>query len=132
MCGVPACGVRISAQLIDVRTDEHLWAENYDGDLTDIFSLQSTIAEEIVAALKATLTSEEKESIERLTTENTEAYDFYLKAPGLPFSIQREQRGSGTSRETLRTGDQAGPHFCACICAAIRPAQRVLLVCLGP
>ncbi len=72
--------VRISAQLIDARTDKHLWADNYDGDLTDIFELQSTIAEEIVTALKATLTPEEKESIERIITENTEAYDFYLKA----------------------------------------------------
>ncbi len=92
--------VRISAQLIDVRTDEHLWAENYDGDLTDIFSLQSTIAEEIVAALKATLTSEEKESIERLTTENTEAYDFYLKARDYHFR-SRENKEEAVQAERL-------------------------------
>ncbi len=88
--------VRISAQLIDARTDEHLWAENYDRDLTDIFELQSMIAEEIVTALKATLTPEEKESIERILTENTEAYDFYLKARDYHF------RSRGNEEEAIQ------------------------------
>jgi len=45
--------VRVTAQLIDARTDEHLWAETYDRDLTDVFAIQSTLATEIAAALKA-------------------------------------------------------------------------------
>ncbi len=88
--------VRITAQLIDARTDEHLWAEKYDRDLTDVFALQSTIAEEIVSALKATLTPEEKEGMERIVTENTEAYDLYLKARDFHF------RSRGNKEEAIQ------------------------------
>lgn len=92
--------VRISAQLIDANTDEHLWAENYDRDLTDIFALQSTIAEEIVEALKTTLTPEEKKSIESVPTQNTQAYDIYLKARDY-YSLSFENRDSAATAERL-------------------------------
>ena len=82
--------VRLTAQLIDARTDEHLWAETYDRDLTDIFALQTTLAEEIVTALKATLTPEEKKSLERIYTENTKAYDHYLKARDYHFQGRKD------------------------------------------
>ena len=71
--------VRVTAQLIDARTDEHLWAETYDGDLTDIFALQARLAREIAAALKATLTAGEQLLIARRPTENQEAYDLFLR-----------------------------------------------------
>jgi len=71
--------VRINAQLIDARTDEHIWAETYDRSLDDIFEIQSDVATKIATALKATLTPEEEISINRKPTENVEAYDFYLK-----------------------------------------------------
>jgi len=51
--------VRITSQLVDAETEEHLWAETYDRDLTDIFAIQSDVAQKIAAALKATLTPEE-------------------------------------------------------------------------
>ena len=72
--------VRITAQLIDARTDEHLWADNFDRELADIFAIQSAIAQEIVTALKATLSAEEAAVISVRPTENLEAYDLYLKA----------------------------------------------------
>ncbi|MDP2138047.1 MAG: hypothetical protein Q8J74_09345, partial [Candidatus Didemnitutus sp.] len=72
--------VRVTAQLINATTDEHLWAETYDGELTDIFGLQARLAREIAAALKATLTAGEKSLIERRPTQNQEAYDLYLRA----------------------------------------------------
>jgi non-specific serine/threonine protein kinase len=72
--------VRIVSQLIDARTDEHIWAETYDRDLKDIFAIQSDVAQQIAQALKATLSPEEKERIKQKPTDNIEAYDYYLKA----------------------------------------------------
>ena len=71
--------VRIVTQLINADTEDHLWTETYDRDYTDIFAIQSDVAEKIASALKATLTAEELSSIEKAPTENMEAYDYYLK-----------------------------------------------------
>jgi serine/threonine protein kinase/tetratricopeptide (TPR) repeat protein len=71
--------VRIVAQLVDAHTDAHLWAETYDRDIKDIFAIQSDVAEKIAAALKAKLSPDEKELIEKKPTANIEAYDYYLK-----------------------------------------------------
>ncbi len=77
--------VRINVQLIDARTDEHLWAETYDRDFTldDIFEIQSDIAQRIVAALQATLLPGALEQIERRPTDNLEAYEYYLRGEAL-------------------------------------------------
>ena len=75
--------VRVTAQLIDARTDEHLWAETYDKDLTDVFAIQSTLATEIAAALKANFTVGERALVGARLTQNSEAYDLYLKARAL-------------------------------------------------
>jgi adenylate cyclase len=72
--------VRITAQLIEGASDNHVWAERYDRDLTDIFALQDEISEAIVKALKLKLLPEEKKAIERRGTESVEAYDLYLMA----------------------------------------------------
>ncbi|MEE9166389.1 MAG: protein kinase [Candidatus Neomarinimicrobiota bacterium] len=71
--------IRIVGQLIDVNTEENLWAETYDRDLSDIFAIQSDVARKIALALKATLTPEEKKNIERQPTKNMEAYDYFLR-----------------------------------------------------
>ncbi len=71
--------IRITSQLIDAREDKHLWAETYDRELKDIFAIQSDVARQIASALKAELTPGEKERIEKKQTENTEAYQLYLK-----------------------------------------------------
>jgi TolB-like protein/Tfp pilus assembly protein PilF len=70
--------VRITAQLIDVKTDSHLWSESYDRDLSDIFAIQTDIAEQIARALETTLTPVERENIERKPTEDLETYNLYL------------------------------------------------------
>jgi adenylate cyclase len=72
--------VRITAQLIDGAAGDHVWAERYDRDLTDIFALQDEISQAIVAALKVKLLPREKEAIERRGTESVEAYNLYLMA----------------------------------------------------
>jgi TolB-like protein/Tfp pilus assembly protein PilF len=85
--------VRISAQLVDARTDEHLWAEQYDREVLDVFAIQSDVAQRVAAALKATLTPSERERIEARPTGDFEAYSLYLK--GRHFW---ERRGEGLKR----------------------------------
>lgn len=72
--------VRITAQLVDGRSDSHVWAERYDRDLNDIFALQDEIAQAIVGALKLKLAPGEKEAIELRSTSNPEAYKIFLMA----------------------------------------------------
>jgi len=72
--------VRVTAQLIDATTDEHLWAENFDRELTDIFEIQTAVAQEIVTALHAELSSQEVAMINARPTESIEAYDLFLQA----------------------------------------------------
>jgi TolB-like protein len=71
--------VRIRAQLIDGKTDHHLWSESYDGVMDDIFELQDKITEKIVSALSVTLTSDEQDRITDKGTDSIPAYDTYLK-----------------------------------------------------
>jgi adenylate cyclase len=89
--------VRITAQLIDGRTGGHVWAERFDRDLTDIFTIQDEITKEIVAALRLKLLPEEKKAIEKRGTTNVEAYNLYLLArqywvTGNHGDLRREQR----------------------------------------
>ena len=74
-----AARVRVVAQLIDARTDEHLWAETYDRDLRDIFAIQSDIADRIETALGSTLGAGRTPEVAKRPTEDLEAYDLYLK-----------------------------------------------------
>jgi TolB-like protein len=72
--------VRITAQLIDTKTDTHLWSETYERDLSDVFSIQSEVAQNVARKLKATLTSKETGLIQNApSTTNQLAYDYYLK-----------------------------------------------------
>jgi TolB-like protein len=86
--------VHFNMQLIDARTDDHLWADTFDGDMADIFALQARLAQEIAAALKATLTPGERTLIARRPTENQEAYELYLRARALD-----QRMGFGSSKE---------------------------------
>ena len=72
--------VRITAQLIDGAAGDHVWAERYDRDLTDIFAIQDEISSAIVGALKLKLLPQEKKAIEQRGTTSPEAYDLYLMA----------------------------------------------------
>jgi adenylate cyclase len=70
--------VRITAQLVDGASNDHLWAERYDRDVNDIFALQDEISKAIVKALKLRLLPDEEHAIERRGTNNVEAYNLYL------------------------------------------------------
>jgi TolB-like protein/Tfp pilus assembly protein PilF len=75
--------VRVMAQLIDARTDVHLWAQTYDRDLADVFAIQSEIAQKIADQLQAKLSPKEKAAIEERPTTDLAAYDLYLRAKEL-------------------------------------------------
>jgi serine/threonine protein kinase len=85
--------VRVSTQLIDARKDQTIWAESYDRDLTDIFSIQSDIAQTVAAKLAATLSPAEKKSIEAKPTDNLGAHDLYLRAKELIFNAKGDPEG---------------------------------------
>jgi len=71
--------VRVVAQLIDASTDEHLWADTYDRDLADVFSVQSDIAQKIAGALEAELSDSVRRRIEQRPTESLEAFELALR-----------------------------------------------------
>ena len=71
--------VRITVQLIDAKSDTHLWSQVFDKDISDIFSIQSEVAQSIARELKAVITPQEKARIEKSHTASSEAYEAYLK-----------------------------------------------------
>ena len=75
--------VHLNVQLIDARTDQHLWADSYTEDLTDVFAMESSLAGEVVGALKASFTTDEKALLARRPTQDVEAFDLYLQGRAL-------------------------------------------------
>src|SRR5205823_3348692 len=75
--------IRVNAQLLDARTDAHLWAQTYDRDLADVFAIQSEIAKAIADQLQAKLSPAEKKAIEQPPTTDLAAFDLYSRAKSL-------------------------------------------------
>jgi TolB-like protein/Tfp pilus assembly protein PilF len=103
--------VRVNVQLIKAANDSHLWADTYDRKLTDIFAVESEIARGIADQLRARLTGQEEEIIAAKPTNNSEAYDAYLR--GLAYTV----KGADTSvnalgaQEYLREAVRLDPKF---------------------
>jgi len=72
--------VRVSVQLIDANNDEHIWAEDYDRDLTDVFAIQTDLAQKIASALQAKLSPNEKARLDNRPTQNPDAYLLFVQA----------------------------------------------------
>src|SRR5213595_2060388 len=72
--------VRVNVQLIDASNDEHIWAEDYDRDLTDVFAIQTDLAQKIASALQAKLSPSEKEQLDRQPTKDPNAYLLFIQA----------------------------------------------------
>jgi TolB-like protein/Tfp pilus assembly protein PilF len=72
--------IRVNVQLIDARSDSHLWAKSYDGDAKDIFALETEISQQVADALRARLSPAEAQRLAGAPTTNPEAYDLFLKA----------------------------------------------------
>src|SRR4029077_20629794 len=80
--------VRVNVQLINTDNDEHIWAEDYDRDLTDVFAIQTDLAKKIVGELQAKLSPAEQARIERKPTENGEAYLAFVQAHNLSCAFE--------------------------------------------
>jgi len=80
--------VRVNVQLIDANSDEHVWANDYDRDVTDVFAIQSDLAQKIAEALQAKLSPGEKSMMERKPTENGEAYLAFVQAHNLSCAFE--------------------------------------------
>ena len=86
--------IHLSAQLIDTRTDNQVWAEEYDQDLANVFLTQSEIAKEVVDQLEAKVSAGEKAAIEEPPTSDFVAYDFYLRARDLLLTLFSSRAGA--------------------------------------
>ncbi len=101
-----AVRVRVTAQLIDARTDAHLWAEHYDRPLDDVFAIQSEVAQAIADQLKAKLSAAEKAAINQAPTADLVAYDLYLRAEALRVATSFNARLKENLLEAARLLDQ--------------------------
>lgn len=101
--------VRITAQLISAGNDEHIWADSYDRQLTDIFAIQSEIAETIAANLEVALSTEELDLIKNAPTSNLKAYEIFLKAIANDYnSEQANLDGLDLAREIIELDPEFG------------------------
>ena len=80
--------VRVNVQLIDANSDEHIWANDYDRDVTDVFAIQSDLAQKIAEALQAKLSPGEKSQMTQKPTENGEAYLAFVQAQNLGCAVE--------------------------------------------
>jgi len=99
--------IHLNAQLIDTRTDAHVWAQEYDRDLNDVFTLQSEIAQKITDQLGAEVSSTAKAAIEEPPTTDLVAYDQYLRAKDLVNGISFSTRAKEDLAQAVQLLDQA-------------------------
>ena len=110
--------VRITAQLIDGKTGQHVWADKYDRELKDIFSVQDEVTRKVVSELAVALTATESERLVRKHTENFEAYDMYLRARMSESCGQKGNRSQGDG--DVSTGHRPRSQFRRRICSIYR------------
>jgi TolB-like protein/Tfp pilus assembly protein PilF len=99
--------IHLNAQLIDTRTDTHVWAEEYDRDLTDLFAIQSEIARKVADQLETKVSVVEKAAIQEPPTTDLVAYDFYLRAKNLIDGISFSTRAKENLFEAVQLLEQA-------------------------
>jgi len=99
--------VRVIAQLLDARTDAHLWAQTYDRDLADVFAIQSEIAKAIADQLQAKLSPNEKKAIEQPPTTDLAAFDLYSRAKSLLLTASFSATGEPDLRKAIELLNEA-------------------------
>ena len=112
--------VRVSAQLIDARTDAQLWAEQYDRELADVFVIQSEIAQKIARELRAALSPDEKAALVAKPTTDMLAYDLYLRAKAI--SVRQTSPRPEQVEQAIGLLNQAvarDPEFVPALCALV-------------
>jgi TolB-like protein/Tfp pilus assembly protein PilF len=114
--------VRVTVQLIAAKTDSHLWAETYDRGLTDIFAVESEVAEKIAGSLRARLTGAEQQAVSAKPTENPGAYEAYLHGLALWNRLQTSPRDLEDTVFYFARAVQLDPNF-ALAWASLSAAQ---------
>src|SRR5437763_1443664 len=112
--------IHLNAQLIDTRTDTHVWAEEYDRNLNELFAVQSEIAQKVAQHLHAKLSATEKASTEERPTQDLMAYDFYIRAVSLIYNAQLPSQANFVDRseavELLNKAVARDPNFFLAYC----------------
>ncbi|MDX1459870.1 MAG: tetratricopeptide repeat protein [Xanthomonadales bacterium] len=101
--------IRVTAQLIDVDTDTHLWSDTYTRELDDIFAVQDEISQAIVQALQVTLSGDDQQDLEYRSTQNADAYNLYLL--GRHWWNQRIPGRMSEALEPLQQAVELDPEF---------------------
>jgi TolB-like protein/Flp pilus assembly protein TadD len=109
--------VRVNVQLINADTDEHMWAEDYDRDLTDVFAIQTDLAQQIVRELQAKLSPAEKVQIERRPTENSEAYLAFMQGNEICHRPDRFRSNTEKAEQLFEKATKLDPNFAAAFAA---------------
>jgi TolB-like protein/tRNA A-37 threonylcarbamoyl transferase component Bud32 len=114
--------VHLNAQLIDTRTDTHVWAEEYDRNLNDLFAVQAEIAQKVAQHLHAKLSASEKASVEEQPTKDLVAYEFYVRAISLiynvqvPFAVDAPEKSLSEAVDLLNKAVARDPNFLLAYC----------------
>ena len=106
--------LRITTQLVDVRSGYHLWSERFDRTLEDVFAIQDEIARNVVRALKVTLTENERRVIAKVPTTDIEAYDLYIRA--MQRYHEMTSQGLGYARNLLTSAIIRDPNYALAYC----------------
>jgi TolB-like protein len=127
--------LRINAQLIDARTDTHIWAETYDRTAADLFAIQSELAQSIVTQLKAKLSPRQKAEIEERPTQDLDAFELYLQAKAIVDSYINATDVRAALLQALKSLDEAiqrDPNFASAYCYVARANDLLFFFDLDP
>ena len=127
--------LRINAELIDARTDSHIWAETYDRTAADLFAIQSELAQSIVAQLKAKLSPQQKAEIEERPTQDLDAFELYLQAKAIVDGYINATDVRAALLQALKSLDEAikrDPNFVSAYCYSARANDLLFFFDLDP
>ena len=127
--------LRINAELIDARTDAHIWAETYDRTAADLFAIQSELAQSIVTQLKAKLSPEQKAQIEERPTQDLDAFELYLQAKTIIDSYINATDVRAALLQAIKSLDEAikrDPNFVSAYCYVARANGLLYFFDLDP
>ncbi len=127
--------LRINAQLIDARSDTHVWAETYDRTAADLFAIQSELAQSIVTQLKAKLSPQQKAEIEERPTQDLDAFELYLQAKAIVDSYLNATDVRAALLQALKSLEEAiqrDPKFVSAYCYVARANDLLFFFDLDP